>query len=47
MERPDIFNRLKSGELIRLSDPEFPKIDEIVNHTIRLSARLNSTGDIQ
>lgn len=47
MEQPTIFTRLRSGELIRLNDPEFPKIDEIVNRTIRLSAQLNSAADTQ
>jgi acetyltransferase-like isoleucine patch superfamily enzyme len=47
MEHPDIFKRLRSGELIRLNDPDFPKIDEIVNRTIQLSAQLNSATDIQ
>ncbi|TSD63439.1 sugar O-acetyltransferase [Inquilinus sp. KBS0705] len=47
MKQADIFSRLRAGELIRLSDPEFPKVDEIVNRTIQLSARLNSAGDIQ
>ena len=38
----DIFNRLKSGELIRLNDPEYPKVQDVVNRTIQLSARLNT-----
>lgn len=47
MKKPDIFDRLRSGELIRLTDPEFSKVEEIVNRTIRLSAQLNATRDSQ
>jgi len=43
----DIFNRLKSGELVRLTDPEFPKVDEVLKRTIRLSADLNSATDTE
>jgi acetyltransferase-like isoleucine patch superfamily enzyme len=40
-----IFERMKAGELFRLDDPEYPKVLEIVNRTIKLSAELNvSTG---
>jgi acetyltransferase-like isoleucine patch superfamily enzyme len=46
MEQTDIFKRLRSGELIRLTDPEFYKIDEVVNRTIRLSVKLNAAEDI-
>lgn len=46
MEQTDIFKRLRSGELIRLTDPEFYKIDEVVSRTIRLSAELNAAEDI-
>jgi acetyltransferase-like isoleucine patch superfamily enzyme len=47
MNQPDIFDRLRSGELVRLTDPEFSKVDEVVARTIRLSAQLNTAGDIQ
>jgi acetyltransferase-like isoleucine patch superfamily enzyme len=43
---PDIFSKLRSGELVRLTDPEFTKIDEVVRRTMRLSADLNSAKDI-
>ena len=42
----DIFCRLKAGEPIRLNDPEYPKIQKVVNRTIRLSAFLNTSTDI-
>jgi acetyltransferase-like isoleucine patch superfamily enzyme len=42
----DIFERLKAGEVIRLTDPEFTKIDETVSNTMKLSARLNAATDI-
>jgi acetyltransferase-like isoleucine patch superfamily enzyme len=43
---PDIFARMKAGEPIRLDDPEYFKIAEVVNRTIRLSADLNISTDI-
>lgn len=42
----DIFGRMKGGEPIRLNDPEYYKIQEIVNRTIELSAQLNISTDI-
>jgi acetyltransferase-like isoleucine patch superfamily enzyme len=40
-----IFERLKAGEPISLNDPEYFKVQEVVNRTIQLSAELNtSTG---
>lgn len=46
MNQPDIFSRLLSGEMIQLTDPEFSKINNIVAQTMRLSAQLNSAGEI-
>jgi acetyltransferase-like isoleucine patch superfamily enzyme len=45
MEQTDIFSRLRSGELVRLTDPEFPKVNEVLKRTMRLSAELNSATD--
>jgi acetyltransferase-like isoleucine patch superfamily enzyme len=45
MEQTDIFNRLRSGELVRLTDPEFPKVNEVLKRTMRLSADLNSAKE--
>ncbi|MBT31274.1 MAG: acetyltransferase [Thalassobius sp.] len=44
-EQLDIFTRLKSGEPIPLGDPEYPKIFEIVNQTMKLSVELNNSTD--
>ncbi len=41
----DILERLKSGAPIRLDDPEYYKIDEVVERTIKLSQQLNNTTD--
>ena len=46
MNTSDIFNRLKSGELVRLTDPEYPKVEEVVRRTMQLCADLNSATDI-
>ena len=42
----DIFNRLKSGEPIRSNDPEYPKIQAVVDRTLRLTNQLNNSGDV-
>jgi acetyltransferase-like isoleucine patch superfamily enzyme len=42
----DIFSRLTAGEPIRLNDPEYAKIQEVVDRTIRLSSQLNTAKDI-
>jgi acetyltransferase-like isoleucine patch superfamily enzyme len=42
----DIFSRLKSGEPIRLNDPEYPKIQAVVDRTLRITNELNNTGDV-
>ena len=46
MKNRDIFDRLKAGEPIRLDDPEYPKVQEVVDRTIKLSAQLNSSTNI-
>ncbi len=46
----DILERLKSGQVIREEDPEFSKIQEIINRSLRLSQKLNnatSTDEIR
>lgn len=45
MQSKNILERLKSGEPIRTTDPEYFKINEIVNRTIRLSQALNKATD--
>lgn len=42
----DIFHRMKAGESIRLDDPQYIKIQDVVNRTIKLSAVLNTSTDI-
>jgi acetyltransferase-like isoleucine patch superfamily enzyme len=42
----NIFDRLRSGQPVRLDDPDYYEISEVVNTTIRLSQQLNSARDI-
>lgn len=42
----DIFDGMKAGETIRLDDPQYFKIHEVVTRTMRLSAALNTSTDI-
>jgi acetyltransferase-like isoleucine patch superfamily enzyme len=42
----DIFDRLRASEPIRLDDPEYPKMWEVVACTIKLSAELNTSTDV-
>lgn len=42
----DIFDRLKAGKPIRLDDPEYPKIQGVVDRTIELSAQLNASTSV-
>ena len=44
--KKDIFERMKAGAPIRLDDSEYPKIQEIVTRTIRLSAALNTSTNV-
>jgi acetyltransferase-like isoleucine patch superfamily enzyme len=46
MESKDIFDILKAGEPIRLDDPEYPKLQEVVDRTISLSVQLNNSTSI-
>ncbi|HXR84429.1 MAG TPA: sugar O-acetyltransferase [Hanamia sp.] len=46
MLNKDIFDRLKAGEPIPLDDPQYYKIQEVVNRTIELSAQLNTSTTI-
>lgn len=38
----DIFERLKDGETVSLDDPDFFKVNEVVNRTLSLSPALNA-----
>ena len=42
----DIFSRLQAGELVGLDDPEFFKVDEIVNRTLALTPALNAATTV-
>ncbi len=42
----DIFDRLKAGQPIRLDDPEYSKVQEVIDRTIKLSSQLNASTDI-
>lgn len=39
----DILDRLRAGEPIQLTDPEYPKVWEIVARALRLSPELNAS----
>jgi len=45
-DKKDIFTRMKSGEPIRLDDPEYYRVQEVVDRTLRLSTQLNSSTSI-
>ncbi len=42
----DIFERMRGGEPIRLDDPQYHKVNEVVSRTIKLSATLNTSVDV-
>jgi acetyltransferase-like isoleucine patch superfamily enzyme len=42
----DIFERMKAGEPIQMDDPQYYKVQEIVNRTIELSAQLNISASV-
>jgi acetyltransferase-like isoleucine patch superfamily enzyme len=44
---PDIFERLQSGEPIRLNDPEYHKINEVVHRTLKLSKQMNNADELE
>ncbi|WP_219222754.1 sugar O-acetyltransferase [Pedobacter antarcticus] len=46
IKKTNILERLKSGEPVRLNDPEYHEVNEVVERTLKLSLRLNTAGDI-
>lgn len=46
LRKSNILERLKSGEPVRLNDPGYHEINEVVERTLKLSQRLNTAGDI-
>jgi acetyltransferase-like isoleucine patch superfamily enzyme len=45
IHKRDIFERLKAGDPIRLDDPEYSKVQQVVDRTIKLSSQLNTSTD--
>lgn len=43
----DIFDRMRAGEPIRLGDPQYYKVQEIVTRTLKLSVALNTSTDVE
>lgn len=43
----NIFDRMRSGEPIRLDDTEYSKIQTVVNRTIKLNSTLNTSEDVE
>lgn len=43
----DIFDRMRAGEPIRLDDPQYHKVQEIVTRTLKLSVALNTSTDVE
>lgn len=46
VEQVNILDRLRNGELIRLNDPKYNEINEVVERTIKLSRQLNTASDV-
>lgn len=42
-EQTDIFERLRNGEIVPLNDPDFGKVNQLVDRTLRLMPALNSS----
>jgi acetyltransferase-like isoleucine patch superfamily enzyme len=43
----DIFDRMKAGEPIRLDDPQYHKIQEVVSRTLRLIVGVNNATGVE
>src|SRR5258705_13308167 len=41
-----IFDRMRAGEPLRLDDPEYSKVQEVIFHALKLSVELNTSTDI-
>jgi len=46
MVKKDIFERMVSGESVPMDDPDYVKVREMVNRTIKLSVKLNTSTNI-
>ena len=47
IDHKDIFDRILSGEPIRLDDAQYSKIQAVVNRTLKLNAKLNTSEDVE
>ena len=43
----DIFDSMRAGEPIRLDDPQYYKVQEIVTRTLKLSVALNTSTNVE
>lgn len=43
----DIFDRMRAGEPIRLDDLQYPKVQDVVSSTLKLSISLNTSTDAE
>ena len=43
----DIFDRMLAGQPIRLDDAQYHKVQAVVNRTIKLNAKLNTSEDVE
>jgi acetyltransferase-like isoleucine patch superfamily enzyme len=43
----NILYRMRSGEPIRLDDDQYPRIQTVINRTIKLNAKLNTSEDVE
>jgi len=46
-DNKDIFDRMRSGEPIRLDDIQYSKIQAVVDRTIKLNAKLNTSENVE
>jgi len=46
-ESKEIFDKMRSGEPIRLDDAQYPKVQAVVDRTIKLNAKLNTSEDVE
>lgn len=42
MNKPDIFQRMRAGELIRLDEPDYPLIEQAILRAFRITGKLNA-----
>ena len=45
-DQKDIFEREKAGEIIKVDDPEYPKIREVIDRAFKLTSQLNNTPSV-